>query len=285
MIMSRQYGQSQIEFLVSLAFLLPFAIMLPTLANMLLLQTEAHKASRHIAWERTAYATQDLKTSDELSDEVEQRFLRYSSMGFGDTASVSTQTAWRDWNTLDTMVEYGRGVAMQVDASRSATASKVNTSSWLAGRGGRQDPNSAIQLNTLQSGQLTIPLKSDISILQTSRPVNAWMGEPDPMNQPSIPTDPVSEEQGYYLKSASALVADGWVPGNEKVFHDRVAGIGSSKRGFLGAYQNTPITRTMSSVFIELKDHLYVDTPGTTSAFDMVDPNQSTTLPSGLKQY
>lgn len=280
----KQQGQSQVEFLVALAVLLPFAILLPTLANMLLLQTEAHKSARHIAWERSAYPNDQLKTSDQLSVDVEDRFLKYPRAGFNPNAVVS-ETEWRDWKTLHTMVDYPRNVALRVDSSRSATAGYVNASSWLNGRGGGGGSNSAIRLDTLQSGELSIPLRSDISILQITRPVTAWTAEPDPLNQPGAPVDPVRQEAGYYLKSSSALVADGWVAPNSDVFQDRVQGIGGSRRAGLSIWAGFTGAQTISGVYREMADHLYVDTPGTDSPFEMVDPNQSVNLPSGLKRY
>src|SRR3990167_8643009 len=93
----RVKGQSSIEFLVSMAFLLPIALLLPTLANMLLVQTEAHKAARYAAWERTAYPVDQLKTTNNLSREVEDRFLRRSTERFVNTNSQATVTTWNDF--------------------------------------------------------------------------------------------------------------------------------------------------------------------------------------------
>lgn len=276
-------GQSQIEFLIGMAVLLPFAILLPTLANMLLLQTEAHKSARHVAWERTAYPNDQLKTSEQLSVDVEDHFLRYSNAGLAPGTAVAA-TQWRDWKTMNSMVDYPRDVAVQVNSSRSATEGYINASSWLAGRGRSGGQASAIQLDTLQSSELSIPLRSDISILQLTRPVTAWTAEPDP-EQPGTPIDPVRQAPGYYLRSSSALVADGWVAGNNAIYHDRVADIGRFPRSVLPVWANLTGASFFSTTFRELADHLYVNTPGTTSAFDMVDPNQSVNLPSGLKRY
>lgn len=279
-----QQGQSQIEFLVALAVLLPFAILLPTLANLLLLQTEAHKSARHVAWERSAYPNNQLKTSEQLSVDVEDRFLKYSGAGFNPNAVVD-ETAWRDWKTLNTMVDYPRDVVLKMELPSSATAGYVNASSWLAGRGAGAGPNSAIELDTLQSGKVSIPLRGDISILQVTRPITAWTAEPDPLNQPDVPIDPVREQAGYYLKSSSALVADGWVAPNSAVYHARVSGIGGGRRSGLSIWAGLTGASAVAGTFREMSEHLYVNTPGTSSSFDMVDPNQSVNLPSGLKRY
>lgn len=280
----RHKGQAQIEFLIGLAVLIPFAILLPTLANMLLLQTEAHKSARHVAWERTAYPNTQLKTSEQLSDDVEQHFLRHSHGSFS-SRSVATETRWRDWRTLDSMVDYPRDVAVRVNSSRSATEGYVNTSAWLAGRGAGGGPDSVIRIDTLQSSELSIPLRSDISILQMTRPVSAWRSEPDSANQADLPMDPVRQDSGYYLRSSSALVADGWAAGNNAIYQARVAGIGSGMRGALPLWAGLTGASFWAGTFRELDQHLYVNTPGTSSPFDMVDPNQSVNLPSRLKPY
>src|SRR3990167_3363011 len=149
----RVKGQSSIEFLVSMAFLLPIALLLPTLANMLLVQTEAHKAARYAAWERTAYPVDQLKTTNNLSREVEDRFLRRSTERFVNTNSQATVTTWNDFRYNRTMVDFTsqQVVATQFGQPRSATATSLNASAWLAGRGGQSNPNNAVQLGTLQS--------------------------------------------------------------------------------------------------------------------------------------
>lgn len=262
-------GQSSVELLVSAAVIVPFILLIPTLANLLLVQTEAHKAARHVAWERAAYPQNRLKDSSDFEADIEDRFLRYSAEGFGNSVSQKQETAWRDWGVAQPvpqavgLVDYDSGVHVAVATSRSATEGYGNTSAFLANRGGAN----AIQLNTLQSGEISIGIKGDSSLLARS------------LSSPAA--DPVTGEPRYFVRSSSALVVDSWVPPNDAAFHDRVGDIGGAQRNW--ASLHAPITALFRPIFREL-DHLFVDTPGTTSAFDMVDPQQSTRLPDYLKQ-
>lgn len=262
-------GQSSVELLVSAAVIVPIVLLLPTLANMLLLQTETHKAARYVAWERVAYPEDQLKSASVLAQEVEDRFFLYGRQGFGSAADVSNRlTPWQDWGRRvadrgaqsASQVQFESSVGANVDSSRSATANHINTSSYLAGRGGAN----AVQLDTLQSAEISIPLRSENSLLQLA----------------TTPRDPVSGDNRFYLRSSSALVVDSWVPANDQVYYSRVSDIGGRDRGFLGLYQDTPVSRGLSGVFDEIGSHLFVNTPGTGSPFDMVDPNQSSNLPT-----
>lgn len=270
---SRTKGQSSVELLVSAAVIVPILLLLPTLANMLLLQTETHKAARYVAWERVAYPQDQLKNGADLAEEVEDRFFRYGGQGFGNSASVSSQLApWQDWGRRvsdrnadeASLVQLDGVVGARVDASRSATADHVNTSAFLAGRGG----SNAVQLDTLQSAEISVPLRSDSSLLQLG----------------TAPRDPVSGDNRFYLRSSSALVVDSWVPANDQVYASRVSDIGGRERAFLNLYENSPVARGLSGVFDEIGDHLFVNTPDTESPFDMVDPNQSLNLPSYITE-
>ena len=282
-------GQSIVDLVISMAFLVPLLLMIPTLANMLSLQTEAHKASRYVAWERTAYSNADLKTAEDLSTEVQQRFFVSSENGFGDTVSSAFVSPWRDFKYNTNMVDLARGVAMDVEQSRSATGASQNASAWLAGKGGRYDPANAVQLDTLQSSRLSIPLKSRNSMLEATRPTDVYHVELDPANDPEAPVDPVSGEEGFYLASSSALVADGWAPANETMFHDRVNGMNSSARGFQNFWQNNALTRGVRNVFDEFGEHMFTNPANDSLSFDMVDSQQSlnlpTSQPNNLKEY
>src|SRR3990167_700571 len=280
-------GQSSIEFLVSMAFLLPVALLLPTLANMLLVQTEAHKAARYAAWERTAYPVDQLKTVNNLSREVEDRFLRRSTERFVNTNSqATTVTTWNDFRYNRTMVDFTsqQVVATQFGQPRSATATSLNASAWLAGRGGQSNPNNAVQLGTLQSTRLSIPLRSDTSLLQATRPRDSLYFENDPGNAPVVPFDNVAQRNRFYVASSSALVADGWAAGNETMFRDRVSDIDRRFQNFQNFYQNGIVSRGLALVFDELNEHMFVNSADERESFNMVDSNQSTNLPAYLKE-
>ena len=282
----RVKGQSSIEFLVSMAFLLPIALLLPTLANMLLVQTEAHKAARYAAWERTAYPVDQLKTTNNLSREVEDRFLRRSTERFVNTNSQATVTTWNDFRYNRTMVDFTsqQVVATQFGLPRSATATSQNASAWLAGRGGQNNSNNAVQLGTLQSTRLSIPLRSDTSLLQATRPRDALYFENDPGNAPVVPLDAVAQRNRFYVASSSSLVADGWAAGNETMFRDRVSDVDRKFQNFQNFYQNGLVSRGLALVFGELNEHMFVNSADERESFNMVDSNQSTNLPAYLKE-
>lgn len=282
----KSQGQSVAEFLVSLAFFVPVLLFIPTLANMLLVQTTAHKASRYVAWERTAYSAQDLKSGDELSLEVRERFLLGENQGFGE-GDVGTSAGWRDFKTRTSMIDLTSDVSMDVDSSRSATAGNQNASAWLADRGGFSDPSNAIQIDTLQVARLSIPLSSELSILQSTRPVNAWYYENDPDADSDPPMDPVAGASRYYIGSSSALVADGWTSVNDAMFHERVSSVNTISRRFQNFFENAlGISGLLGSLgFDEINEKLFISPEGNRASLDMVDPEQSLNLPSSLKEY
>lgn len=279
-------GQSIAEFLVSLAFFVPVLLFIPTLANMLLVQTTAHKASRYIAWERTAYSAHDLKSGEKLADDVRQRFILGENQGFG-SGSVSASPGWLDFKTNTSMIDLISGVATDVASSESATKGNNNASAWLADRGGLEDPDNAIQLDTLQTAKLSIPLSSDLSVLQNTRAVDAWHFENDPNAPLQPPMDEVAKTSRFYIASSSALVADGWTSANEAMFHDRVSGINSVSRKFQNFWENTSgVSSILSGLGLrEINDILFTNPDGKQASLDMVDPEQSVNLPSGLKEY
>lgn len=267
-------GQSSVELLVSAAVIVPIVLLIPTLANLLMAQTETHKAARYVAWERVAYPDGQLKTIEQHAEDVEKRFFRNSHSGFGDSVAVTEETIWRDWGRPQTnpasedagLIDYAAGGGIAVSTlSSSATEGYTNTSAFLANRGGVAN---AIQLNTLQSGELSVGVRGDSSLLGSA------------LSAPSI--DPVTGEPRFHTRSSSALVVDSWMPQNDAAFSARVRDIGRGGRNIGPAYSLS--AGLLRSVFDEIDEHMYVDTPGTESPFDMVDPEQSMRLPSQLVQ-
>lgn len=276
-------GQSMTEFLVAMAFLAPMVVMLPTMANLLSVQTEAHKASRYVAWERTAYATADLKSPEDMADDIEQRFLVNPESSFGSAGASTFVPPWRDFGNPDlSVIDLDEPVVIDRDAIRSATDDYQNASAWMADRGGRSDPANAVQLDTLQTSRLSIPINSEISVLQGTRALNFWFHEHAPERGPEVPMDPIAKTERFYVASSSALVADGWAPANEQMFRDRVSGMNVSAQRFQRWWEGG--LRQAAGVFEELEDHLYVD-PVYAESFNMTDSRQSTVLPTNLKPY
>lgn len=295
---SRVSGQSSVELLVSAAFIVPIVIMMATLANFLMVQTEAHKAGRYVAWERTAYAAADLKPADEMASDIETRFLVDPESSFGNTVKSTFRTPWRDWHWQrpdddDDILDVGnQAVVIDRDAAHSATAGSANASAWLAGRGGRSDPANAVPIDTLQLSRVSIPLDPQASILQATRPhkipygdetlISFWSYELDYENSPAPPEDSIAESNRYFIASSSALVSDSWAPANETMFRDRVSGMNNASRAFQRGWEG--LLAPVRGVFDELEDHLYVGSP-IAESYNMVDSRQSTVLPTSLKEY
>lgn len=273
--LSRRFrGQSSVELLVSAAVIVPIVLLIPTLANLLMAQTETHKAARYVAWERVAYPDGQLKTIEQQADDVEKRFFRNSRSGFGDSVAATEETIWRDWGRPQPnpsseeagLIDYAASGGIAVNTvSSSATEGYTNTSAFLANRGGAAN---AIQLNTLQSGELSVGVRGDSSLLGSA------------LSAPSI--DPVTGEPRFHTRSSSALVVDSWMPQNDAAFSARVRDIGRGARNIGPAYSLT--AGLLRNVFDEIDEHMYVNTPGTESPFDMVDPEQSMRLPPQLVQ-
>lgn len=293
---SRVSGQSSVELLVSAAFIVPIVIMMATLANFLLVQTEAHKAGRYVAWERTAYAAADLKPAEEMASDIEKRFLVDPESSFGNTVKSTFRAPWRDWHwqrSGDDILDVGnQAVVIDRDNARSATAANANASAWLAGRGGRSDPANAVSIDTLQLSRVSIPLDPNASILQATKPhkiqygdetlTSFWSYELDYENSPAPPEDSIAETNRYSIASSSALVSDSWAPANETMFRDRVSGMNSASRAFQRGWEG--VLAPVRGVFDELEDHLYVGSP-IAESYNMVDSHQSTVLPTSLKEY
>lgn len=277
-------GQSMTEFLVALAFFAPIMFMLPTMANLLSVQTEAHKASRYVAWERTAYSVHDLRTEDELAEDIETRFLTDPESSFGIDGKSTFKPAWRDFKNPDSSVidVVNQSVVVNRDTSRSATADSENASAWLAGRGGRANPANAVQLDTMQTAKLSIPLNAEASVFQVTRNVTGWFHEEDLQNARALPADPIAGTNRLYVASSSALVADGWAPSNEQMFQDRVEGMNTLTRPFQRGWEG--LLGPVANIFDELEDRLYVG-PTVRDSLIMTDSRQSGVLPSNLKEY
>lgn len=276
-------GQSSVELLVAAAFLIPVVVMMPTIANLLFVQTETHKAARYLAWERTAYATGDLKSDEDLSNDIRTRFFEDPESSFGVAGKSTFVPPWRDFGNSQSILDFSEeAIEIRNDGARSATAESRNASAWLANRGGNGNPTNRVELNTLQVTKLSVPIRSDASVFQITKPVNVWRHVNDPDASPNVPVDPLTETERFYLASSSALVSDSWAPANEQMFRDRVAGMNRGnnllQRGWEG------LLAPIGNVFDELGEHLYVDSEFDES-FNMADDRQSVVLPSNLKEY
>lgn len=279
----RASGQSSVELLLAAAFLIPVVIMMPTIANLLLVQTETHKASRYLAWERTAYATADLKSNEDLSQDIRTRFFEDPESSFGTNGKSTFVPPWRDFGNSQSILDLSEEVIeIRSEGAHSATAESQNASAWLANRGGDGNPANRVELNTLQVTKLSVPIRSDASVFRLTKPVTVWHHINDANKNPEIPIDPLSETERFYLASSSALVSDSWAPANEQMFRDRVAGMNRGNNSLQRGWEG--LLAPIGNVFDELGEHLYVNSEFKES-FNMADDRQSVVLPSNLKEY
>ena len=84
----KQSGQAVTEFAVALMVFAPLVLFIVIIANMLHVQTTAHKAARYMAWERVAYTQADYDSklnsaTDSFDQEISSRFLESNGAGFG----------------------------------------------------------------------------------------------------------------------------------------------------------------------------------------------------------
>lgn len=268
-------GQSSVELLVAAAVLIPLILLIPTLANLLSVQTEAHKAARYVAWERTAYPITSQKTDAFLAGEVHERFLRDPESGFGATKSGKVK-AWSDFGGRGhpSVVDFNAGVAMRSDVPTSSTSGFRNASARLDGVGRRYGEENAIRLRTQENTRLSIPIPSSISLLNTNSSGGAG----------AEPEDPIAGGNRFHVSSATALVADSWVPANENMYFSRVSDLTSNTRAALRASE-VGLARTLSWLGLEEIDEKLFRGEASADAFEMVDDQQSVSLPQRLTAY
>lgn len=289
MVVHQPKGQAYSEFIVALAILVPLLMFLPTMANLLSAQTEAHKAARYVAWERTAYPINQQKSDAELAVEVESRFLIDPESGFGD-AKVGFKRPWRDFGSPDLegkVVDVDRqDVVVASGTPESATAGFRNASASLAGRGGQNNANHAIQLDTKQKTSLSIPISSDSSLLQATRISSVWFTERTPGADPEPPEDVIADgKHRFFVASSSSIVSDSWVSVSEEMFFDRVSSLNANTKAGLDVSTWIP-ARALSLVgFEEIDQRLYRGETPSRDAFEMVDDEQSVNLPQRLQEY
>lgn len=275
-------GQSSVELAVAAAVIVPLMLLIPTMANLLSVQTEAHKAGRYIAWERTAYPVTAMKDNVELSDEVEQRFMRYPESGFGGS-SVDREKLWRDFGSAGTpsIVDLESDnpnrdhIAIASDAPESSTSGFRNASARLAGVGGRYGQENAIQLRTQENTRLSIPISSRISLLNPDK---------NSSNALEAPEDPIAGRNRFYVSSSTALVADSWVPANEYMFFARVSDLTTPTRAGLRLVE-MPFAGILNVAGFEEIDRRLFRGEAASAAFEMVGDQQSVTLPPRLTEY
>lgn len=280
-------GQAYSEFIVALAILVPLMMFLPTIANLLSAQTEAHKAARYVAWERTAYPVSAQKSDADLATEVETRFLVDPESGFGDQKSPFRRP-WRDFGSADLdgkVIDFnGSGVAVVSEDPDSATAGLVNASARMAGVGGQNNADHAIQLDTKQKTRLSIPISSDNSLFQTTRITSVWFAERTPALDTPPPEDEIAGQSRFFVASSTSIVSDSWVSVNEGMFFDRVSGLTTGSRAALRAVE-LPGAQTLSLFGFEEIDQRLFRGEAASQAFEMVDDAQSMNLPQRLQEY
>jgi hypothetical protein len=266
--MSKHSGQALTEFLVSLLWIVPFALLFYVVAQMWNVQITANKAARYMAWERTAYsnADYDSRVSDlnfGFENDVVNRFLINGNVGFGGV-NVGGSRVWLSHQTDNSIVDVTQGVEFEspgIDDQAKIRANsfldqRTSRVSWMQDRGG-------VELNTAEGAYLTIPYsKADNYALKDLAVV-----------------DP--EARASYM-----LIADSWAPGSEDIYADRVSEV--RDRLVPAAHRlwmNSPVVRGVKGTFKELDQKLFIDSANPGNSFEMVSPNQSTSLPTNLGYY
>ncbi|MCP5015966.1 MAG: hypothetical protein GY938_11955 [Ketobacter sp.] len=266
--MNLQRGQAMSEFLVSMVWAIPFIFMVVAISNMLKVQTEAHKAARYVAWERTAYSGDDYqaKLSDPINGfdaEVTSRFFVNGGVGFS-SGSVGSARRWFDWESKNSIIELDGGVRLvgvaDADSFQGQAVDFLDSSSsqvnWMRERSG-------VEINTAAVDTLQVDFST----------TNNYA---------------LSDNTGFvpHVNSSYVLVADSWAPSNDRMFSDRVDGLRESIYSRAQRwYQNTPATRAIAGVFDEIGEKMFINEDDPEYSFDMVSPTQSSALPSSLEAY
>ena len=266
--MKLQRGQAMSEFLVSMVWAVPFVFMVVAIANMLKVQTEAHKAARYVAWERTAYSGDDYqaKLNDPINgfdSEVTSRFFVNGDVGFS-SGSVGSARRWIDWESKNSIIDLDDGVRLvgvtDSDSFQAQAASFLDSNSsqvnWMRERSG-------VELNTAAVDTLQVDFSS----------ANNYA---------------LSDNAGFvpHVNSSYVLVADSWAPSNDSMFSDRVDGLRESIYSRAQRwYQYSPFTRAIAGVFDEVGEKMFINEDEPENSFDMVSPTQSSALPSSLEAY
>ena len=260
--MNKQRGQAISEFIVYMAWVIPFVFMLIAIMQMIKVQTQTHKAARYVAWERTAYtgADYEARMSDPINgfdDEIAERFFINDSVGFDSDVAVTTEK-WRDWQSRQSVVDLDNGISVNAptvedtfinDATGflESNSSRVN---WLSER-------SDVNVNSIAAASLQVNFDAE----------NTFALDSESAYTPNV-------------SASYVLIADSWTPGNEASFSDRVQGVRESVYSNAQRwFQNTNATRFLAPLFDEIDEKLFVNG---NDSFEMVSSEQSTAVPSTL---
>ncbi|MEE2731824.1 MAG: hypothetical protein VYA55_13475 [Pseudomonadota bacterium] len=260
--MNRQRGQAMSEFLVYMAWLIPFTFMAVAIVQMIKVQTQTHKAARYVAWERTAYSGaeyQDRLTDpiNGFDDEVATRFFLQEESGFDSDGGI-TSGRWTDRQSRQSIVDLDNGIRIREPDTNDtfindatgfleSNSSRVN---WLQER-------SDVELNAIAAASLQVDFDAE----------NAYALTPTSGFTP-------------HVDASYVLIADSWAPGNESAYSERVRGVRESVYSNAQRwYQNTQATRFLAPIFNEIDEKLFVNG---SDSFDMVSGSQSVEVPESL---
>lgn len=283
---NQQCGQAIVEFLVYMAWMVPFVLLAIAIGHMLNIQSTAHEASRYVAWERLAYTGEDYDRllRDEvngLNAEVTDRFFVNGAKGFGGDLLVDENSRWDDWRSSRSMVDLVQGVTFELpnkagddetDQDMGPNSSRMTESyqniNSVVNRGTNEaqmmDGRGGIQANSTELLNLTVPIDAS---------EDTALGLVRNLTEPK-------------LSSSYALIADSWTPGTENVFNERV--VDSRPSGLSRARQwllNNGGARLLRNSFAEIDQRLYSDPNNAANSFSSVSPVQSTALPADLESY
>lgn len=262
--MVRQRGQAISEFLVYMAWLIPFVFMFVAIVQMIKVQTQTHKAARYVAWERTAYSGADYNSR--LDDpeggfdaEIKQRFFLNESAPLNAVETVASRR-WQDWKSHQSVIDLENGIKLtnklDVDPDNGSQPNPLSASdtqiNWLSQR-------TAVDKDAFVAASLEVGFSTENNYALSSVSVNP------------------------HVNASYMLIADGWAPQNEAMFSERVEGV--RERGYSNAqrwFENSVATRFLSPIFKEIGSKLFVNDQNPAASFNMVSPTQSTSVPTAL---
>ena len=259
--MKQVHGQASSEFLVLLMVFVPLVLGMVLVANMLHVQTTAHKAARYMAWESTAYDPQTYKNQLDqgvITDDITCRFLVSSGVGFG-PGSVGSSREWKDPANKKDIVDLENGAKRELprgfDLDQRELAGFMGDNNqdllWFAQR-------TNYRLNTENIGYLSIPYAAE----------NISLFDDVTIIDPKV-------------RASFALVSDSWSAASEAQFTDVVKEVRSPNVVSAHRIHQRGFASFTRWFFDELDNNLEVgDDP-----YEMVSDQQSQILPASLPAY
>lgn len=267
--MHKNRGQSISEFIVTMAVLVPFLLLIATFSNLLNVSHEAAEAGRFAAWERTVYQTSETfnfteeNLTDRLKKNLKEVYLSREYIDFGPGKDLTSSTIP---SLVDTSAEFG-----------------LSTPSNLVGALGdihNKDTDLAANLGfssnaaSIVSPRVSLPLNEDMSIVKLMKQLNYRQST---YIDGTVPEDTIAQDQRYNISSHSALLASGWSPvGADQFFKN------TSEAAFDGKALKRFESGNMLMSFLKFREAKFARTE---DGLSTTAPDQQDILPADLLQF